>query len=135
MCTLQTIESKSAPKAIGPYSQGVMSDTLIFTSGQLPICPSTGLLVSGLERQTSQSLANIKAVLEQAESAITNIVKVTVYLDDIQDFPVVNEIYHDFFVHHKVEHFPARTCFEVSKLPMNAKIEIEAIAVKTVLAP
>lgn len=135
MCTLQTIESKSAPKAIGPYSQGVMSDTFIFTSGQLPISPSTGLLVSGLERQTSQSLANIKAVLEQAESAITNIVKVTVYLDDIQDFPIVNEIYHDFFVHHKVEHFPARTCFEVSKLPMNAKIEIEAIAVKTVLAP
>ena len=124
------IDTQAAPKAIGPYSQGVITGGLIFTSGQLPLSPHTGLLVkSSLEKQTVQCLENIRAILLHADADMSDVVKTTVYLTDMMSFSVVNEIYNDFFIKNGANFFPARTCIEVSKLPLNALIEIEAVAV------
>lgn len=124
------INTESAPKAIGPYSQGVISGGLIFTSGQLPLSPQTGLLVkSDIEKQTKQCLENMKAILSHAGVDMSGVVKTTIYLTNMVSFPIVNEIYNDFFIKNGANYFPARTCVEVSKLPLNALVEIEAIAV------
>ncbi|MCC4859338.1 RidA family protein [Vibrio splendidus] len=124
------IETQSAPKAIGPYSQGVISGGLIFTSGQLPLHPHSGLMVKAcLEKQTTQCLENMKAILLHANADVSDVVKTTVYLTDMASFSIVNEIYNNFFVKNEANYFPARTCIEVSKLPLNALIEIEAVAV------
>lgn len=124
------INTQSAPKAIGPYSQGIISGGLIFTSGQLPLSPQTGLLTkSDIEKQTKQCLENIKAILLHADVDMSGVVKTTIYLTNMESFPIVNEIYNDFFINNGANYFPARTCVEVSKLPLNALVEIEAIAV------
>ncbi|CDT75253.1 Rid family detoxifying hydrolase [Vibrio crassostreae] len=124
------IDTQAAPKAIGPYSQGVISGGLIFTSGQLPLSPQTGFLVKkNIENQTRQCLENMRAILLHADADVSDVVKTTIYLTEIMRFSVVNEIYNDFFIKHGANYFPARTCIEVSKLPLNAMIEIEAIAV------
>jgi len=124
------IETQSAPKAIGPYSQGVISGGLIFTSGQLPLHSLSGLMVkASIEKQTTQCLENMRAILLHADADMADIVKTTVYLTDMSSFSIVNEIYNDFFVKNGANYFPARTCIEVSKLPLNAMIEIEAVAV------
>ncbi|CAK1970185.1 putative reactive intermediate deaminase TdcF [Vibrio crassostreae] len=124
------IDTQAAPKAIGPYSQGVISGGLIFTSGQLPLSPQTGFLVKkNIENQTRQCLENMRAILLHADADVSDVVKTTVYLTEIMRFSVVNEIYNDFFIKHGANYFPARTCIEVSKLPLNAMIEIEAVAV------
>lgn len=119
------IQTKKAPSAIGPYSQAIMIDDFIFCSGQIGIVPETGQLVEGIEEQTAQVMKNLKAVLVEAGASLKNIVKTTVYLKNIVDFPKMNGVYTKFFEEYK----PARTTVEVSNLPKGALVEIEAIAV------
>ncbi|MDR2708347.1 MAG: RidA family protein [Elusimicrobiota bacterium] len=121
---MKIINSKDAPAAIGPYSQAVQTGNLLFISGQLPMDPKTLAIVSGgIKEQTVQSLANIKAIIEAAGSAVSDVVRCGIFLTDLKDFAVVNEIYGNFFGDHK----PARACVEVSKLPKDALVEIEAV--------
>lgn len=119
------LTTKNAPSAIGPYSQGISASNLIFTSGQLPLCPKTGKLEDDIAKATAQCIKNIEAILLAAGSSLAHIVKTTVYLDNMQNFAKMNEVYTQFLG----DNPPARTCFEVSKLPLCAKVEIEAIAV------
>lgn len=124
--TINFISTDKAPAAIGPYSQGTKAGNLIFTSGQLPIVPETGELIKDdIKKATKQSLSNVLSVVEAAGGKLTDIAKVNVYIKDMEDFPKVNEVYEEFFKDHK----PARSCVEVSRLPKDANIEIEAIAV------
>lgn len=119
------ITSKKAPAAIGPYSPGLKVGNLIFVSGQLPIDPETGKIIEGdIEAKTSRALENIKVILEPFSAGMENIVKTTVFLKDMNDFPRVNQAYAQYFK----EKFPARSCIEVSRLPKDADIEIEVIA-------
>lgn len=121
-----TIKTENAPAAIGPYSQGIKSGNIIFTSGQLPIIPKTGELISDdIKKATRQSMENVKAILKEANATLEDVVKVTIYVKDMADFAEVNEVYGEYFNVHK----PARSCVEVSKLPKDGRIEIEAIAI------
>lgn len=120
------IASPLAPKAVGPYSQAVENNGTIYVSGQLPIDGSTGKMAESIEEQTRQSLTNLRYILEEAGYALTDVVKTTVLLDDIADFAAMNGVYATFFT----EQMPARMCYEVVKLPMGAKVEIDAVAVK-----
>ncbi len=120
----EIIVTRAAPAAVGPYSQAVRVGELVFTAGQIGIDPKTGKLVEGLVAQTRQVLANLKAVLEAAGSGCDQIVKTTIYLTDIKEFHTVNAIYGDFFQ----EDPPARSTVEVAHLPLNALVEIEAVA-------
>ena len=120
------INSNNAPDAIGPYSQAIETDNLVFVSGQLPVDKSTGTMPEGIKNQTYQSLTNIKYILEAAGLSMNNIVKTTVLLQNIADFSDMNEIYATFFK----DVCPARAAFEVAALPKGALVEIEAIAVK-----
>ncbi len=122
--SLKPIYTKNAPEALGPYSQAMIVNDLIFTSGQLPINPASGELVDDIEAGTKQSLENIKAILETAGSSMDKIVKVNIFITDMNDFPKINKVYEKYFTEHK----PARSCVEVSRLPKDGKIEIEAIA-------
>ncbi|MBZ0272772.1 Rid family detoxifying hydrolase [bacterium] len=122
---LRTVQ---APEAIGPYSQGVRSGNLVFTSGQLPIDPATGTIAADIKTQARQALENVASVLEAGGSNLHGILKVTVFLTDMADFAAVNEVYAAFFEH--AAPFPARSAVQVSALPKpEAKIEIEAIGV------
>lgn len=120
------IHTDSAPAAVGPYSQAIRAGNLLFTSGQLGLIPETGALPEGIEAQTEQSLKNIGAILEAAGFGLTDIVKTTVYIKDMNDFAVVNRIYAAFFGDHK----PARSCVEVARLPRDGLVEIEVVAAK-----
>jgi len=120
------VKTNKAPAAIGPYSQGVKGGNIIFTSGQLPIVPETGELISNdIKRATKQSMENVKAILTEAGATLEDVVKVTIFIKDMGEFALVNEVYGEYFNVHK----PARSCVEVSKLPKDGKIEIEAIAI------
>lgn len=122
------ISTDKAPKAIGPYSQACMTESIIYTSGQLPIDSTTGRFVEGgIKEQTRQSLRNIKAILESVGSGMDKVLKTTVFLSDMNNFASMNEVYGEFF---KDGQYPARSAIEVSKLPMNALIEIEAVAAR-----
>lgn len=122
----KSISTNKAPKAVGPYSQGIKTSNLIFTSGQLPIIPETGELIKGdIKRETRLCLDNLLAVVEEGGAKLKDIVKVNIYIKDMNDFPLINEEYEDFFKGHK----PARSCVQVAKLPKDGNIEIEAIAV------
>mgnify|MGYP001295984903 CR=1 FL=1 len=123
----QAISTDKAPAAIGPYAQGIEVCQLIFTSGQLPLDPETGQFPEGIKAQTRQSLTNVKAILEAAGSGMENIVKTTVFLKDMNDFSAMNEVYAEFFPEDAV---PARSAVEVARLPKDAMIEIETIALK-----
>lgn len=123
---MEFINTDKAPAAIGPYSQGVSASNIIFSSGQLPINPENGELITDPYKATKTSLDNIKNILEAAGAKVENIVKVNIYLTNMDDFSVVNEAYAEFFKDHK----PARSCVEVSRLPKDGVLEIEAIAVK-----
>lgn len=118
------IDTKEAPKAIGPYSQGIRTGNLVFTSGQLPINPETEDLVSDIREATKQSLENVKAILATAGAAMSDIVKVTVFLRDMNDFAAMNEVYAAYFPTSP----PARSAVQVAKLPKDAVVEIEVIA-------
>lgn len=123
------IISEKAPAPIGAYSQAVSSDkrTTIYISGQLPIDSSTGRMAGDdVRSQTRQSILNLKAILAQAGCSLGNVVKTTVFLQDMDDFAAMNEIYNSFFS----EPYPARSAVEVARLPKSARVEIEAIAVK-----
>ena len=123
---VSVIAPEKAPKAVGPYSQGVKADDFIFTSGQLPLNPETNTMPEGIEAQARQSLDNVKAVVEAAGSSLSKVVKVTIFLKDLNDFKVVNEIYATYFT----KKFPARSCVQVARIPRDALIEVEAIAIK-----
>lgn len=118
------IETELAPAAIGPYSQAIRTEELVFVSGQLPV--ENGVMPEDITEQTKASLNNVKAILEAAGSDLTKVVKTTVFLQDMGDFARMNEVYASFFT----EPYPARACFQVVKLPKDAKVEIEAIAIK-----
>ncbi|HZW82031.1 MAG TPA: RidA family protein [Candidatus Deferrimicrobium sp.] len=120
----QTVVTNKAPKAIGPYSQGVKIANLVFASGQLPINPETGKMAEGIEAQAHQSLKNLCAILEEAGSDISKVVKTTIFLKDLNDFQTVNSVYANFFP----GDFPARSTVQVARLPLDAGVEIEAIA-------
>lgn len=124
---VKTLHTDKAPAAVGPYSQATEVNGSIFTSGQLPLVPETGeLITDDIKKATARSLDNIKAILEEAGSNLDKVVKVNIFLDDINDFAAVNEVYSEYFTNHK----PARSCVEVAKLPKGGLLEIEAIAVK-----
>lgn len=120
----QTLNTQNAPAAIGPYSQGVKVGNLIFTSGQLPINTQSGELVADIEGATKQSLDNVKAILESAGSSMDKIVKTVVFLKDMNDFVAMNAVYATYFPNNP----PARSAVQVARLPKDAIIEIEAIA-------
>lgn len=122
----KVISTTAAPKAIGPYSQAIEAGGMIFLSGQLPIDPATGTMPEGIEAQTRQSFANIKAILAEAGCTVDHIVKTTVYLADMSLFAPMNEGYAQQFS----GAFPARSAFAVKELPKQALVEIEVIAVK-----
>ena len=121
------IATTAAPAAIGPYSQGIEGGSIVITSGQLPVDPVTGAFAEGgIAGQTRQSLTNVQAVLAQAGLTMENIIKTTVFLKDMNDFAAMNEVYATFFP----ETPPARSAVEVARLPKDAMVEIEAIAVR-----
>lgn len=121
----EIILTKKAPAAIGPYSQAVKIGNLLFTSGQLPIISETGQIISeDTEKATVRSIENLKEILEEAGSSLDKVIKVVIFLRDMNDFAVVNEVYARYFTKNQ----PARSCVEVAKLPMNGILEIEAVA-------
>ena len=121
----QVIHTDKAPAAIGPYSQAIQIGQLLFTSGQVPIDPETGAIVEGgIQEQARQSLNNIKAILNDAGTNMGAVVKTTVFLQDMNDFAAMNEVYAQFFQ----EPYPARSAVQVGRLPKDALVEIEAIA-------
>ena len=122
----QIVQTKQAPDAIGPYSQAVIANGFVFTSGQIPIDPATGQFVSGgIAEQTQQVLKNLKAVLEAAGTDLQQVVKTTVYLADMQDFTAMNEVYATFFGAEP----PSRSTVQAAGLPRDARVEIDVVAV------
>ncbi|MDD6954542.1 MAG: RidA family protein [Prevotella sp.] len=122
---MKAINSDKAPKAIGPYSQAIQANGFVFASGQLPIDPATGSFPEGgVKEQTRQSILNAQAILKQAGLDLCDVVKTTVYLADMNDFAVMNEVYAQFFS----EPFPARSAIAVKTLPKQALVEVECIA-------
>ncbi|MBQ9677566.1 MAG: RidA family protein [Prevotella sp.] len=122
---MKAINTKKAPAAIGPYSQAIQVGNLIYTSGQIPIDPSTGSFVEGgIQEQTRQSLNNVKAILEEAGTDMSHVVKTTVFLSDMADFAAMNDVYAEFFT----QPYPARSAVAVKTLPKGAMVEIEVIA-------
>ncbi len=121
----RTVATEQAPKAIGPYSQAIIWNGLVFLSGQIPLDPATNQLVEGdVARQTARVLDNIQAVLEASGSSLERVLKTTVYLKDMSDFPRMNEVYGRYFPSNP----PARATVEVSRLPRDVRVEIDAIA-------
>lgn len=124
----QVVLTDAAPVPVGPYSQAVVTGSLVFTAGQLGLDPSSGKLVGpGVEEQTERALLNVKAVLEAAGSSLDRVVKVTVFLSDMALFGAMNGVYGRFFASDP----PARTCVAVAGLPMGALVEVEAVAVRS----
>ena len=120
------ISTQNAPAALGPYSQAVDTGSTVYCSGQLGLDPATGNLADGVQAHTHQALKNLQAVLNEAGLSLDNVVKTTVFVQDLADFGTVNEIYGTYF------HggFPARSCVQIAALPKNALVEIECIAVR-----
>ena len=121
---MEKIHTTNAPEAIGPYSQAIKIGNMVFTSGQIALTPNGEFLDTDVKTQTKQVCENLKAVLEAAGSKIENVVKTTIFLDDINNFAAVNEIYGKYF-----SHKPARSTVAVKELPKGAKVEIECIAI------
>ena len=122
----EIVKTAKAPQAIGPYSQAIVINNIVYTSGQIAIQPETGVIVSNdIEAQTKQVCENISEILKAAGSHLDNVIKTTVFIKNMNDFAKVNEIYAKYFKTN-----PARSCVEVSKLPKDCLIEIEAIAYK-----
>ena len=122
---MKAISTQKAPAAIGPYSQAIQVGTLVYTSGQIPIDPAIGSFVEGgIKEQTRQSLANVKAILEEAGLTMGNVVKTTVFMADMNDFADMNAVYAEFFA----EPYPTRSAVAVKTLPKGALVEIEVVA-------
>ena len=121
----KVISTTKAPSAIGPYSQAIQVGNIVYTSGQIPIDPTTGVFVEGgIKEQTRQSLLNVKAILEEAGLTMANVVKTTVFMADMNDFADMNAVYAEFFT----EPYPARSAAAVNTLPKGALVEIEVVA-------
>ena len=121
----KVISTTKAPSAIGPYSQAIQVGNIVYTSGQIPIDPATGVFVEGgIKEQTRQSLLNVKAILEEAGLTMVNVVKTTVFMADMNDFADMNAVYAEFFT----ESYPARSVIAVKNLPKGALVEIEVVA-------
>ena len=120
----RTVVTTDAPRPVGPYSQAVRAGSLLFVAGQIPVDPATGTMPQGIRDQTAQSLRNLRAILAAAGAGLGDVVKTTVFLANLDDFPAMNEVYGEFFG----EEPPARACVEVSRLPKGALVEIEAVA-------
>jgi 2-iminobutanoate/2-iminopropanoate deaminase len=119
------VQTDNAPKAIGPYSQAVIHNGLVFLSGQIPLDPATGQLIEGdVAKQTERVLENLKAVLEASGSSLGRVLKTTVFLKNMSDFPSMNEVYGRYFA----ENAPARSTVEAARLPRDVQVEIDAIA-------
>lgn len=121
------ISTDNAAPAVGPYSQGTYTEQLVFASGQLPIDPKTGNIPDGIEQQTRQSLANLAAVLEAGGASFASVMKTTVFLKNMNDFAAMNAVYAELFM----DAPPARSTIEVARLPKDALVEVEAIALRT----
>ncbi len=127
---MKAISTKKAPAAIGPYSQAIRVGNLVYTSGQIPIDPATGAFVEGgIREQTRQSLTNVRAILAEAGLAMSDVVKTTVFMADMNDFAEMNAVYAEFFA----EPYPARSAVAVKTLPKGALVEIEVVAEATKL--
>lgn len=122
--SVKVLHTDKSPQAIGPYSQGIQAGNLVFTSGQLPLNPATGELEGDIRKATQQALENVKNILESAGTSMDKVVKVVVFLRDMNDFAAMNEVYGSFFLTNP----PARSAVQVARLPKDAIIEIEAIA-------
>jgi len=123
----QQVHTNTAPKAIGPYSQAISTDTFVFTSGQIPMVPENSQIIHGdIKAQTRQVFSNLKAVLEAAGTSFENVVKVTVFLKDMNDFKDFNSVYEEYLGNVK----PARSTVQVARLPLDVSVEIEMIAIK-----
>ena len=119
------ISTPKAPAAIGPYSQAIVVDKMVFTSGMIPIIPETGELETGdVKAQARQAIKNLVTLLSESGSSAENVVKTTVFIKNMNDFAAINEVYSEFFT----ENFPARSCVEVARLPKDVLVEIEAVA-------
>ena len=119
------VATTKAPAAIGPYAQGNIIGNLLFASGQIPVDPETGIIPEGIEAQATQSLKNVKAIVEAAGSSMDKVIKTTVFLKDMNDFAAMNAIYATFFTEGQ---YPSRSAVEVARLPKDVLIEIEVIA-------
>lgn len=122
----KVISTTNAPAAIGPYSQAIEANGLVFASGQIPVNPATGEIPEGIEAQTEQVMTNMKNLLEAAGTSMENVVKTTVFIKSMDDFGTINGIYSKYFE----KDCPARSCVEISRLPKDVLLEMEAIAVK-----
>ena len=121
---MKKVHTNDAPAAIGPYSQGIVADKLFFSSGQIPLTASGEMVTGDVAEQTHQVFANLKAVLKEAGASLETVIKATVFIKNMDDFTKVNEVYGEYFTDHK----PARSCVEVARLPKDALVEIEVIA-------
>ncbi len=122
------VNTASAPAAVGPYSQAVRVGKLVYTAGQIPLDPATGKVVDGdVSVQTERVLQNLKAVVEAAGSSLSQVIKTTVFLQDMNDFAAMNKVYSQFFT----ENPPARSAVEVAALPLGVQVEIEAVALRS----
>ena len=125
MANLKRVETGAAPAAIGPYSQGIIVNGMLYTAGQIPLDPASGELVQGgIEAQTHRVMQNLAAILEAAGGTLQNVVKTTVFLQDMGDFAAMNTIYAEHFGEHK----PARSTVQAARLPRDVKVEIEVVA-------
>lgn len=122
----KVISTDKAPSAIGPYSQAIEINGMVYTSGVIPVDPATGVVAEGIEAQAEQAFKNICNLVEASGSKVENIIKTTVFIKEMNDFGKINEIYKKYFK----EPFPARSCVEVARLPKDVLLEIEAIAYK-----
>ena len=120
---MKTINTNKAPEALGPYSHATVINDLVFTSGQIPLTLDGTIVSDDVQEQTKQVLENLTVVLKEADSDLNSVVKATIYISDMNDFQQINQIYGNYFV----EHQPARSCVEVSRLPKDVKVEIELI--------
>lgn len=124
---MRSVSTGSAPAAIGPYSQAVECNGMVFVSGQLPVDPMTGEMPDTPAEQARRALENVRAIVESSGCTMADCVKVTIYLTDLSAFAQVNEVYKEFFA----EPYPARSCIEVSAVPKGAMLEIDAIAIRS----
>lgn len=120
------ISTDKAPAAIGPYSQAIEVNEMVYTSGVIPVNPATGEIPEGTVAQANQALTNLKSLLEAAGTGMNNVIKTTVFIKEMSEFGTINEVYKEYFT----EDFPARSCVEVARLPKDVLLEIEAIAIK-----
>ncbi len=122
----KVISTDKAPAAIGPYSQAIEVNGMVFTSGVIPVDPQTGVIPETIEEQANQAFSNLRNLIEASGTTIDKVIKTTVFIKEMNDFGRINEIYSQYFK----EPFPARSCVEVARLPKDVMIEVEAVAVK-----